>query len=37
VEALETEVRRLRRQLAAVSEAHRRLLDAVTADLDDVR
>ena len=33
VEALEAEVRRLRRQLAALSEAHRRLLDTVTAGL----
>jgi hypothetical protein len=33
VEALESEVRRLRRQLSALAEAHRRLLDAVTADL----
>ncbi|MGY1605422.1 helix-turn-helix domain-containing protein [Geodermatophilus sp. SYSU D00815] len=38
VAALEVEVRRLRRQLSAVAEAHRRLLDAVTADLaDDAR
>jgi hypothetical protein len=35
VEALESEVRRLRRRLAALAEAHRRLLDAVTADLTD--
>ncbi|WP_448624006.1 hypothetical protein [Geodermatophilus sp. URMC 64] len=35
VEALETEVRRLRRQLSALAEAHRRLLDALTADLDE--
>jgi hypothetical protein len=34
VEVLESEVRRLRRQLSALAEAHRRLLDAVTADLD---
>src|SRR4051812_44383397 len=33
VEALEAEVRRLRRQLSALSEAHRRLLDTVTAGL----
>jgi hypothetical protein len=33
VEALESEVRRLRRQLSALAEAHRRLLDAVTVDL----
>jgi hypothetical protein len=32
-EALEAEVRRLRRQLAALAEAHRRLLDTVTAGL----
>ena len=37
VEALEAEVRRLRRQLAALSEAHRRLLDTVTAGLADDR
>ena len=38
VEALEAEVRRLRRQLAALSDAHRRLLDTVTAGLaDDLR
>jgi hypothetical protein len=37
VEALESEVRRLRRQLAALAEAHRRLLDAVTADLAEDR
>jgi hypothetical protein len=36
VEALEAEVRRLRLQLAALAEAHRRLLDAVTADLADL-
>ncbi|MGY1619544.1 hypothetical protein ACI797_22605 [Geodermatophilus sp. SYSU D00691] len=36
VEALEEEVRRLRRQLAALADAHRRLLDALTADgVDD--
>ncbi|MGY1809142.1 hypothetical protein ACI8AF_17375 [Blastococcus sp. SYSU D00669] len=36
VEALEAEVRRLRRQLAALADAHRRLLDALTADgVDD--
>src|SRR4051794_1037447 len=33
VEALEAEVRRLRRQLSALTEAHRRLLDTVTAGL----
>ncbi|MGK5169278.1 hypothetical protein [Geodermatophilus sp. CPCC 205761] len=33
LEALESEVRRLRRQLSALAEAHRRLLDALTADL----
>lgn len=33
VEALEAEVRRLRAQLSALAEAHRRLLDAVTVDL----
>jgi hypothetical protein len=37
VEALEAEVRRLRRQLAALSDAHRRLLDTVTAGLADDR
>ena len=37
VEALEAEVHRLRRQLAALSEAHRRLLDTVTAGLADDR
>lgn len=37
VEALEAEVRRLRRQLSALAEAHRRLLDAVTADLPEDR
>src|SRR4051794_18885623 len=37
VEALESEVRRLRRQLSALAEAHRRLLDAVTADLAEDR
>jgi len=35
VEALEAEVRRLRRQLSALASAHRRLLDALTADLTD--
>jgi hypothetical protein len=35
LEALEAEVRRLRRQLSALAAAHRRLLDAVTADLPD--
>jgi len=35
VEELQAEVRRLRRQLAALSEAHRRLLDTVTAGLAD--
>jgi len=33
----ESEVRRLRRQLSAMAEAHRRLLDAVTADLAEDR
>jgi hypothetical protein len=33
VEALEAEVRRLRRQLADLADAHRRLLDAVTSGL----
>jgi hypothetical protein len=33
VEALEAEVRRLRRQLSALAAAHRRLLDAVTTDI----
>lgn len=33
VEALEAEVRRLRRQLSALAEAHRGLLDVVTAGL----
>ncbi|NYJ07584.1 hypothetical protein [Petropleomorpha daqingensis] len=37
VEALEAEVLRLRRQLAALSDAHRRLLDTVTAGLPDDR
>jgi hypothetical protein len=37
VEALEAEVRRLRRQVAALAEAHRLLIDAVTADLADPR
>jgi hypothetical protein len=37
VEALESEVRRLRRQLSALAEAHRRLLDAVTAELAEDR
>ena len=37
VEALEAEVRRLRRQLSALAGAHRRLLDVVTADLPDER
>ncbi|MGY1644101.1 hypothetical protein ACI782_23580 [Geodermatophilus sp. SYSU D00703] len=35
VEALEAEVRRLRRQLSALVDAHHRLLDAVSADLAD--
>jgi len=35
VAVLESEVRRLRRQLSALADAHRRLLDAVTADLDE--
>jgi hypothetical protein len=35
VESLESEVRRLRGQLSALAEAHRRLLDALTADLAD--
>jgi hypothetical protein len=35
VEALEAEVRRLRRQLAALADAHHRLLDALTVDLAD--
>lgn len=35
VEALEAEVRRLRRQLSALAGAHRKLLDAVTAELPD--
>ncbi|MGY1590808.1 hypothetical protein ACI79D_02410 [Geodermatophilus sp. SYSU D00708] len=33
--ALEAEVRRLRRQLAHLADAHHRLLDALTADGDD--
>jgi hypothetical protein len=37
VEVLEAEVRRLRRQLSALAEAHRRLLDAVTAELPEDR
>jgi hypothetical protein len=37
VEALEAEVRRLRRQLSALAGAHRRLLDAVTAELPEDR
>lgn len=35
VEALEAEVRRLRRQLADLADAHRRLLDAVTSGLSE--
>ena len=35
LEALESEVRRLRRQLSALADAHRRLLDVVTVDLTD--
>jgi hypothetical protein len=37
VAALEAEVRRLRRQLSALADAHHRLLDAVTADVADDR
>jgi hypothetical protein len=37
LEALEAEVRRLRRQLTALAGAHRRLLDAVTAELAEDR
>jgi hypothetical protein len=37
VEALESEVRRLRRQLSALAQAHRQLLEAVTSDLAEDR
>jgi hypothetical protein len=37
VEVLEAEVRRLRRQLSALADAHHRLLDAVTAELFEDR